>query len=103
MAFSPDGQRVLSGSADATVRLWDVETGKDLRDFRKHAESVVAVTFLDEGRATLSASRDANVRIWRLEKPPTSPTPNPYDPPVVTPPNPAPTPAAGSPRCNRRP
>ncbi len=89
VAFSPDGRRVLSGSADATVRLWDVETGKDLRDFRKHAESVVDVMFLDEGRATLSASRDADVRIWRLEKPPTSPAPNPYDPPVVNP-NPSP-------------
>ncbi len=93
VAFSPDGRRVLSGSADATVRLWDVETGKALRDFRKHAESVVDVMFLDEGRATLSASRDANVRIWRLEKPPTSPTPNLYDPPVVSP-NPSPAPAA---------
>jgi len=26
VAFSPDGKRVVSGSADNTVKLWDYET-----------------------------------------------------------------------------
>ena len=52
------------------MRWWDIETGKELRQFRKHTESVVALEFVDEGRATLSASRDAKVRLWRLEKRP---------------------------------
>ena len=34
MAFSRDGRRVLSGSGDGTLRLWDVETGRELHCFK---------------------------------------------------------------------
>ena len=38
MAFSPDGKRALSGSDDETMRLWDVDSGKELRSFKGHKE-----------------------------------------------------------------
>src|SRR5207249_1869789 len=38
VAFSTDGRRILSGSSDRTVRLWDVRTGTELRCFRGHAD-----------------------------------------------------------------
>ena len=33
VAFSPDGETVLTGSNDNTARLWDAETGKEIRAF----------------------------------------------------------------------
>ena len=37
VAFSPDGTRVLSGSADNTLKLWDAATGQLLRTFAGHS------------------------------------------------------------------
>ena len=33
VAFSPDGTRVVSGSADMLVKIWDAETGAEVRSF----------------------------------------------------------------------
>jgi WD40 repeat protein len=41
VAFSPDGARVLSGSADRTLKLWDVATGALIRTFDGHLSSVL--------------------------------------------------------------
>ena len=36
MAFSPDGKQVVSGSWDKSVKLWNVETGKELSTMNGH-------------------------------------------------------------------
>ncbi|MDI6735393.1 MAG: hypothetical protein QME42_04220, partial [bacterium] len=36
VAFSPDGRYIVSGSWDETVRLWEVESGKQMRKFKRH-------------------------------------------------------------------
>jgi COMPASS component SWD3 len=36
VAFSPDGRLLASGSDDQTVKLWDVETGQEVRTLRGH-------------------------------------------------------------------
>ena len=54
MAFSPDGLRALTGGADKTLRLWDVDTGKELRVLEGHAEGVWAVGFSPDGRKAVS-------------------------------------------------
>jgi len=40
IAFSPDGRYILSGSDDKTLKLWDVETGREIRTFNGHNDSV---------------------------------------------------------------
>jgi WD40 repeat protein len=64
VAFSPDGQRALSGSHDNTLRLWDVATGETLRVFEGHTDSVTSVTFSPDGQRALSASWDGTLRLW---------------------------------------
>ena len=39
-AFSPDGERVLSGGLDNTLRLWDLKTGRCLRVLEGHTDAV---------------------------------------------------------------
>jgi WD40 repeat protein len=67
VAFSPDGRQVLSGSKDRTVRLWDVATGRELRQMTGHTSSVYRVRFSPDGRRALSCSADRTVRLWDLE------------------------------------
>ena len=49
VAFSPDGSLALSGSADKTVRLWEVATGRPVRVLEGHSGSVFSVAFSPDG------------------------------------------------------
>src|SRR5207237_10474088 len=66
-AFSPDGSRALFASADKSVRLWNVEAGRDLRRFVGHTASVWAVTFSHDGKWALSGGADRTVRLWNTQ------------------------------------
>ena len=61
VAFSPDGLLIASGSYDG-VRLWDVQTGKEIRRLEGHTDSVMSVTFSPDGRLIASGGWDETVR-----------------------------------------
>jgi WD40 repeat protein len=67
VAFSSDGKRVLSGSADQTARLWDAETRQELSVFTGHTGAVLAVAFSPNGKYILTGSRDQTARLWDAE------------------------------------
>jgi WD40 repeat protein len=62
-----DGRRALSASEDRTLRLWDLETGAELRRFEGHERVVTCVTVLADGWRALSGSKDKTLRLWDLE------------------------------------
>jgi WD40 repeat protein len=69
VAFAPDGSRLASGSADGTVRLWDVAAGKQLRQWTGHRAGVKAVAFSPDTTKLASASHDTTVLVWELTGP----------------------------------
>jgi len=64
VVFSPDGRQILSGSSDGTIKLWDIDTGRELRTFSGHKGRVESVAFSPDGKKILSASSDGTVRLW---------------------------------------
>jgi WD40 repeat protein len=66
VAFSPDGQYVLSGSADESVLLWAVATGQRLHRFPGNAGVVWSVAFSPDGQQVLSGHSDGSIRLWDI-------------------------------------
>ncbi len=62
VAFLPDGKHVLSGSGDATVRLWDVSTGKEVRQFGERGVYGMAVAPC--GTLAVTGSLSSRISLW---------------------------------------
>jgi len=64
VAISSDGQFALSGSWDATLRLWDLNSGLTTRRFVSHTKDVLSVAFSADNRQIVSGSRDKTIKLW---------------------------------------
>jgi WD40 repeat protein len=65
--FTPDGRFAVSGGTDATVRIWDLATGRCLSTLDGHEGEVTAVVVGADAGFALSASMDGTVRRWELD------------------------------------
>jgi WD40 repeat protein len=65
VAFSPDGTRIVSGSSDWTIRLWDAATNQPIgRPMTEHTGAVLSVAFSPDGARIVSGSVDDTIRLW---------------------------------------
>jgi eukaryotic-like serine/threonine-protein kinase len=63
-AYSPDGARVVTASADKTARIWDAQTGVQLAVLAGHSLYVRSAVYSQDGTRILTTSTDKSVRIW---------------------------------------
>ena len=66
IAITPDGTKVVSGSSDKTVRIWDINTGELLKTLEGHTYNVNSVAITPDGTKVVSGSSDKTVRIWDI-------------------------------------
>ncbi|KAG1843729.1 WD40-repeat-containing domain protein, partial [Suillus tomentosus] len=65
VSFSPDGTRIVSGSDDKTIQLWDAGTGQPVGEpLKGHTDWVRSVSFSPDGTRIISSSDDGTVRVW---------------------------------------
>merc|ERR1712139_82650 len=64
VVLSSDGNFALSASWDATLRLWDLNSGMTTRRFVGHTKDVLSVAFSADNRQIVSGSRDKTIKLW---------------------------------------
>lgn len=81
LAFSPDGQTLASGHAEAKIRLWQLNSGKLRQTLKGHGWDVNSLAFSFDGRFLVSGGLDGAIKIWNwrtgeevrtLKRPPSS-------------------------------
>jgi WD40 repeat protein len=67
LTFSPDGSTLASGSHDFTVRVWDMESGRN-RIVGRHEAAISNIAWSPDGKRLASSSYDKTARVWAVEK-----------------------------------
>ena len=67
VAYSPDSTKIISGSGDETIKIWDANTGECLKTLEGHLDYVYSVTFGPDGTKIISCSYDETIKIWGEE------------------------------------
>ena len=62
-AFSPDGNRIVTGAMDGTAIIWDADTGNELQRLSDHGDAVVMARFSPDGERVVTAADD-EVILW---------------------------------------
>jgi WD40 repeat protein len=66
-AYSPDGETIVSGSSDQTVRVWDTKTGVEVYQLVGHTDPVYAVAYSPDGTRIVSGSADQTIQQWYVD------------------------------------
>jgi len=66
MALSPDGTRLVSGSGQGELKVWDTATRKCLSTLDAHEGPIYAVAVAPNGKGFASAGGDDAVKVWSM-------------------------------------
>ena len=64
VAWSPDGQRIVTGSDDMTAKVWDAETGQELLTLQGHAHVIKSLACSPDGQRFVTGSADQTAKVW---------------------------------------
>jgi WD40 repeat protein len=67
VAVTPDGERVITGSDDQTVTVWNLKSGAEEQTLRGHQGGVWTVAVTPDGERAITGSGDQTVKVWNLK------------------------------------
>jgi len=59
---------LASGSEDATIKLWDLDTGQNERNLKGHTGKIQKICFNSKGDLLASCANDNDIKIWNMSK-----------------------------------
>jgi len=65
--YTADGSRLFTAGRDGLVKLWDAETGEELRTFTGHTAAVVKIALSADGTRLATAGADSTAKVWDIE------------------------------------
>jgi len=66
VAYSPDGKFAVTGSADKTIKLWEVATGREIRSYLGNSGDITFLTFDQTGKYLASIDLDHSLKILEV-------------------------------------
>lgn len=66
LKYAPDGNLLVSGTVDGTVRLWNANAGTELALFQGHADAITDLQFNANGSRLVSAGVDRRAIVWDM-------------------------------------
>ncbi|MBD2346724.1 WD40 repeat domain-containing protein [Anabaena subtropica] len=67
VVLTRDGQNLVSASADKTIKVWHLETGKVISTLKGHTNIVRAIALSPDGKTLISGSGDNNIKLWDFQ------------------------------------
>lgn len=64
LAFNPDGQVIASGFNNGIIRLWSVESKKEMIVLSGHKENITSLCFSNDGKYLISGCDDRKISVW---------------------------------------
>lgn len=64
--FTPDSKYLLTGSRDKTIKLWETATGREVKSYKGHLNTVNGLDISKNGKLVASSSADKTVKIWDI-------------------------------------
>jgi WD40 repeat protein len=66
LAISPDGNTLATASMDHSIRLWDLQSGREPTVLHGHLTEVWSVAFSPDGRTLISGAKDGSINLWSI-------------------------------------